>query len=173
MAVVIHITISVKYVQRGIKSTLCQSVLAQVLSNRIFLILGIIIVWFTAIQSDKKKTSLCAPIEVVRMTLRETQREEVHRTPLHSVVSLNFSHSYRRLLCSYANCYGDEAIAPSFVRFTELLSSSFHCSVLRVLKIKSSPRCPGYWTCQAMKKRNTSFRGGSVTRLRESTSFCR
>ena len=31
-----------------------------------------------------------------------------------------------------ANCYGDEAVAPSYVRFTELLSSSFHCSVLRV-----------------------------------------
>ena len=30
-----------------------------------------------------------------------------------------------------ANCYGDEAVAPSFLRFTELLSSSFHCSVLR------------------------------------------
>ena len=30
-----------------------------------------------------------------------------------------------------ANCYGDEAVAPSYVRFTELLSSSFHCSVLR------------------------------------------
>ena len=35
-----------------------------------------------------------------------------------------------------ANCYGDEAVAPSFVRFTELLSSSFHCSVLRVLKLE-------------------------------------
>ena len=35
-----------------------------------------------------------------------------------------------------ANCYGDEAVAPSFVRFTELLSSSFHCSALRVLKIR-------------------------------------
>ena len=35
-----------------------------------------------------------------------------------------------------ANCYGDEAVAPSFVRFTELLSSFFHCSVLRVLKIE-------------------------------------
>ena len=34
-----------------------------------------------------------------------------------------------------ANCYGDEAVAPSYVRFTELLSSSFHCSVLRVLKL--------------------------------------
>ena len=46
------------------------------------------------------------------------------------------SHSLRRLLCSYANCYGDEAVAPSYVRFTELLSTSFHCSVLRVLKIR-------------------------------------
>ena len=35
-----------------------------------------------------------------------------------------------------ANCYGDEAAAPSFVRFTELFSSSFHCSVLRVLKLE-------------------------------------
>ena len=34
-----------------------------------------------------------------------------------------------------ANCYGDEAVAPSYVRFTELLGSSFHCSVLRVLKL--------------------------------------
>ena len=34
-----------------------------------------------------------------------------------------------------ANCYGDEAVAPSYVRFTELLACSFHCSVLRVLKI--------------------------------------
>ena len=31
-----------------------------------------------------------------------------------------------------ANCYDDEAAAPSFVRFTELLSSSFHCSVTDV-----------------------------------------
>ena len=45
------------------------------------------------------------------------------------------SHSLRRLLCSYANCYGDEAVAPSYVRFTELLSTSFHCSVLRVMKL--------------------------------------
>ena len=30
---------------------------------------------------------------------------------------------------------GDEAVSPSYVRFTELLSSSFHCSVLRVLKL--------------------------------------
>ena len=42
------------------------------------------------------------------------------------------SHSLRRLLCSYANCYGDEAVAPSFVRFTELLSSPFHYSVTDV-----------------------------------------
>ena len=34
-----------------------------------------------------------------------------------------------------ANCYGDEAVAPSLVRFTELLSWSFHCSVLQVLKL--------------------------------------
>ena len=72
-----------------------------------------------------------------------------------------------------ANCYGDEAVAPPFVRFTELLSSSFHCSVLRVLKIKSSPRYPGCWTYQAMKMRNTFFRGGSAMRPRESASFCR
>ena len=45
------------------------------------------------------------------------------------------SHSLRRLLCSYANCYGDEAVAPSFVRFTELLSSPFHYSVFRFLKL--------------------------------------
>ena len=34
-----------------------------------------------------------------------------------------------------ANCYGDEAVAPSYVRFTELFYRSFHCSVLRVLKL--------------------------------------
>ena len=36
------------------------------------------------------------------------------------------------LFISVANCYGDEAVTPSFVRFTELLSSSFHCSVTDV-----------------------------------------
>ena len=73
--------------------------------------------------------------------------------------------------CSVANCYGDEAVAPPFVRFTELLRCSFHCSVLRVLKIISSLRCPGYWTYQAMRKQSTSFQDDSATRPRESKSF--
>ena len=38
--------------------------------------------------------------------------------------------------------------------------TAFHCSVLRVLKIISSPICPGYWTYQAMKKQRTSFQDG-------------
>ena len=64
----------------------------------------------------------------------------------------NFLRFSRRLLCSYANCYGDEAVAPSYVRFTELLGSSFHCSVLRVMKIITGwlidgPNIPGrpFW----------------------------
>ena len=40
-------------------------------------------------------------------------------------------------------------------------------------EIISSLRCPGCWTYQAMRKRNTSFQDGSVTRPHESASFCR
>ena len=123
----------------------------------------------------KIKASLRVPREAVRDALTETQREAKRSCVFLCKVSsvLKLSHFSRRLLCSYANCYGDEAVAPSYVRFTELLSSSFHCSVLRVLKIISSPRCPGYWTYQAMKMRNTSSQDGSATRPHESASFCR
>ena len=54
-----------------------------------------------------------------------------------SVVQLEISHvSQNDRFAVVANCYGDEAVAPSYVRFTELFCRSFHCSVLRVLKIR-------------------------------------
>ena len=57
------------------------------------------------------------------------------RFPLQGVALVETSYiSSNDRFAVVANCYGDEAVAPSFVRFTELLSSSFHCSVLRVLK---------------------------------------
>ena len=91
-----------------------------------------------------------------------------------SVVQLEISHvSQNDRFATMQIVDGDEAVAPSYVRFTELLGSSFHCSVLRVLKIISSLRCPGYWTYQAMKKQSTSFQDDSATRPRESASFCR
>ena len=40
-------------------------------------------------------------------------------------------------------------------------------------EIRSSLRCPGYWTYQAMKKQSTSFQDDSATHPRESASFCR
>ena len=46
----------------------------------------------------------------------------------------------KRLYCSYANRYDDEAVASPFVRFTDLLRCSFHfqffeCdAVLRIIK---------------------------------------
>jgi hypothetical protein len=61
-----------------------------------------------------------------------------------------------------ANCYGDEATAPSFVRFTELLSLILSLFSFAGYEIISSPICPGCWTYQVMKKRNTSFQGGCV-----------
>ena len=64
----------------------------------------------------------------MRDALTETQREAKRRCVLLCKVSsvLKLSHFSERLLCSDANCYGDEAVAPSYVRFTELLVSSFH-----------------------------------------------
>ena len=72
-----------------------------------------------------------------------------------------------------ANCYGDEAVASLFVRFTELLSLVLSLFSSAGFEIISSLRYPVCWTYQAMKMRNTSFQDGSVTRPRESTSFCR
>ena len=73
----------------------------------------------------------------MRDALTETQREAKRSCVFLCKVSsvLKLSHFSGQSLCSYANCYGDEAVASSYVRFTELLSSSFHCSVLRVLKL--------------------------------------
>ena len=62
------------------------------------------LLWRSDTKSRHKKTSHRVPIEVVRITFeRNTMRgKTLARFPLHSVVSLNFSHSYRRLLCSIA-----------------------------------------------------------------------
>ena len=71
------------------------------------------------------------------MALLETRREAKRCSVFLCKVSSNLETSHisqNDRFAAVANCYGDEAVAPSFVRFTELLSSSFHCSVLRVLK---------------------------------------
>ena len=81
----------------------------------------------------KIKASLRVPREAVGLPYRK------HKERRNAVA---FSSArYRPVEISYvslgdrfavvANCYGDEAVAPSYVRFTELLGSSFHCSVLR------------------------------------------
>ena len=125
-------------------------------------------------NQGQNKASLRVPGEAVGIALREhkERRNAFAFSSARCRSRWNFLHFSRRLLCSYANCYGDEAVAPSYVRFTELLSCSFHCSVSG-FEIISSLWCPGCWTYLSMKKRNTSFQDGSVTRPRESASFCR
>ena len=95
-----------------------------------------VVAWWSNTNQAQKKASLRVPREAVGLPYRK------HKERRNAVA---FSSArYRPVEISYvslgdrfavvANCYGDEAVAPSYVRFTELLSSSFHCSVLRTLK---------------------------------------
>ena len=71
------------------------------------------------------------------MALLETRREAKRCSVFLCKVSSNSETSHisqNDRFAVVANCYGDEAVAPPFVRFTELFYRSFHCSVLRVLK---------------------------------------
>ena len=65
-----------------------------------------------------------------------TQREaSAFALPLLSVAHLKLPTFQETTALQLCKLYGDEAVAPSYVRFTELLGSAFHCSVLRVLKL--------------------------------------